>query len=202
MTARPAANARAEEHNTDLDAGATVAFIGNRIRELRAQRNLTLQALAEHTGLSSSMLSLVERGKTSPSIGTLVAISSALGIHMSDLLDNRSQHREDRVIQADDQPVFVTAEGVKRRVARTDDDRGLELVINEYEPGTGSGSAATHHSGYEYGMVLEGKLTIEVDGERFELKPGDSIAYHSELPHKIVNEGLKHVRAVWVNLER
>lgn len=200
MTTR--GNTHKNEMGTFVDADETVAFIGNRIRLLRADRNLTLQALAEKTGLSSSMLSLVERGKTSPSIGTLVAISSALGAHMSDLFDNRAGKQEQRVIRVEDQPVYVTAEGVKRRVVRTDDEHGMELVFNDYEPGTGSGSDLVHHSGYEYGVLLEGSLSVEVDGSTYELKPGDSISYNSQLPHRIQNNGRKHARAVWVNLER
>jgi transcriptional regulator with XRE-family HTH domain len=195
-------NTHKNEMGTFVDADETVAFIGNRIRLLRADRNLTLQALAEKTGLSSSMLSLVERGKTSPSIGTLVAISSALGAHMSDLFDNRAGKQEEPVIRVEDQRVYVTAEGVKRRVVRTDDEHGMELVFNDYEPGTGSGSDLVHHSGYEYGVLLEGSLSVEVDGSTYELKPGDSISYNSQLPHRIQNNGRKHARAVWVNLER
>lgn len=188
--------------DTVVDADATVSQVGNRIRELRVQRNLTLQALAERTGLSSSMLSLVERGKTSPSIGTLVAISSALNVHMTDLFDDRTVEEGEPVVRVEDQPVYVTGEGVQRRVVRTDDEHGIELVFNEYEPGTGSGGELVHHEGYEYGIVLEGKLTVEVNGNTFELRPGDCISYDSHLPHRISNAGRKHVRAVWVNLQR
>src|SRR5271165_1488673 len=64
-----------------------LATIGRNIRRLRNERGLTLQALADQTQLSASMLSLLERGKTGPSIGTLVVIASALGAQMSDLID-------------------------------------------------------------------------------------------------------------------
>ena len=192
---------RTRGRDTVVDAEATVALVGNRIRELRTNRNLTLQELAERTGLSSSLLSLVERGKTSPSIGTLVAISFALGIHMTDLFDNRTDATKEPVNRVENQPVYVTAQGVKRRVVRTDDLHGIELVFNDYEPGTGSGVAPVHHSGHEMGVVLGGKLTVEVDGSTYDLRPGDCIAYDSELPHKIVNNGRRHARAVWINLE-
>ena len=196
--------ALAENHKTDtvVDADSTVARVGNRIRDLRAKRNLTLQALADRTGLSSSMLSLVERGKTSPSIGTLVAIASALGVHMTDLFDDVGANEAEPVVRLQDQQVYVTGEGVQRRVVRTDDTHGIELVMNEYEPSTGSGGEPVHHEGHEFGLVLEGTLTVEVNGSVYELKTGDSISYDSNLPHKIVNRGKKHVKAVWVNLQR
>jgi transcriptional regulator with XRE-family HTH domain len=193
---------RTRGRDTVVDAKATVALVGTRIRELRTGRNLTLQELAERTGLSSSLLSLVERGRTSPSIGTLVAVSFALGIHMTDLFDDRTDATKEPVNRVENQPVYVTAQGVKRRVVRTDDLHGIELVFNDYEPGTSSGVAPVHHSGHEMGVVLGGKLTVEVDGSTYDLRPGDCIAYDSELPHKIVNNGRRHARAVWINLER
>jgi transcriptional regulator with XRE-family HTH domain len=202
MGARSVGHAPDTAPDTVVDADATVVRIGTRIRTLRSERNLTLQSLAESTGLSSSMLSLVERGKTSPSIGTLVAISSALGVHMTDLFDSRPERFEEPVTRFEDQPVYVTAQGVKRRIAKSDDERGAELVVNEYEPGTGSGPQLLHHSGFEYGLVLEGRLEVEVDGERYQLQPGDCISYDSQLPHRISNNGRKHVTAVWINLDR
>src|SRR5918992_904002 len=102
MGARSVGHAPDTASDTVVDADATVVRIGTRIRTLRSERNLTLQSLAESTGLSSSMLSLVERGKTSPSIGTLVAISSALGVHMSDLFDNRADKQQERVVRMAD----------------------------------------------------------------------------------------------------
>lgn len=185
-----------------VDVDMTVAQVGNRIRTLRAKRDLTLQSLADKTGLSSSMLSLVERGKASPSIGTLVAIASALGVHMTDLFEADGDRTEDLVIRSGDQPIFVTSEGVQRRLIRTDDARGLELVFNDYQPGTQSSVEPTHHSGYEYGIVLKGRLVVEVGGDSYEVRSGDCIAYDSTVPHRISNPGKSPARAVWVNVER
>jgi transcriptional regulator with XRE-family HTH domain len=203
LTNRNAARQDTEASNDESsDALETVAFLGTRIRELRQVRGLTLQQLSSKTGLSSSMLSLVERGKTSPSIGSLVAISSALGIHMTDLFDGKGNRTREPVVRATDQPVYVTPEGVTRRVVRVDDATGIEIVFNEWAPGTGSGGESTHHDGHEYGVVLEGRLVIEVDEHTYELKRGDSIGYDSRLPHKIENSGKKRARALWVNYER
>lgn len=191
-----------ERVNTVVDVDLTVAQVGNYIRTLRAKRSLTLQSLAEKTGLSSSMLSLVERGKASPSIGTLVAIASALGVHMSSLFDADMDRAGDLIIRVDDQPVYVTSSGVRRRLIRTDQARGVELVFNDYEPGTESSNNPVHHAGFEYGVVLKGRLIVEVGGERYEVKQGDCISYDSTVPHKILNPGRTAARALWLNLER
>ena len=191
---------RAERISVET-ADALVA-IGNRIRERRSQKALTLQALSELTGLSPSMLSLVERGQTSPSIGTLVVISSALGMHMSDLLAVNDRAARDPVSRVREQPMYETARGVLRRILREDRIRGVEVAINEYAPDTGSAEQPVHHAGYEYGVVLEGELTVEVDGLAYVLGPGDLISYDSSRAHRIWNHGPERARALWVNLER
>jgi transcriptional regulator with XRE-family HTH domain len=101
-------NKRLPEHSEriSIETADALAAIGNRIRDLRGQKGLTLQALSEQTGLSPSMLSLVERGQTSPSIGTLVVISSALGVHMSDLLAVEDRTARDPVSRASEQPIL------------------------------------------------------------------------------------------------
>lgn len=185
-----------------VDTDDTLITLGQRIREIRAERNLTLQTLAQRTGLSPSMLSLVERGKTSPSIGTLVAIASALGMHMSDLFAGDALDQPNVVVRRGEQPVYEASQGVTRRIVRADYANGVEIAINDYEPGTGSGPEPTRHGGVEFGILLEGSLTVEVNGVKYQLGEGDCISYESMTPHRIWNEGPSHARAVWVNLDR
>jgi uncharacterized cupin superfamily protein len=66
--------------------------------------------------------------------------------------------------------------------------------INEYEPNTGNSDAALSDAGFEYGFVLEGVLTVEVDKTPCILKSGDLISYNSRRAHKIWNYGRRKVR--------
>jgi transcriptional regulator with XRE-family HTH domain len=183
-------------------AAETVQAIGARVRALRSQRQLTLQALADMTGLSASLLSLVERGRTSPSIGTLVSVAHALGIHMNDLVPGEDRSWASPVTRHADQRQFSTPEGVTRRVIKDDRPRGVEIAVNEYAPGGRSADSSLHHEGYEYGMVLEGTLTVYLANGRHVLKSGDAIGYDSTKPHRICNESKRAARALWVNLDR
>ena len=149
----------------ETDTELTIRRVGHQIRTLRSARGLTLQDLAAHTGVSVSMLSMVERGVAGASIGTLVAVSSALGVHMSDLFDVGPE-RVFPVRTRAEQVEVQTAQGVVRRVAHHDPFRGLEMVVNEYAPGTASAAGAVHHTGTEFGVVVTGRLTVEVDGTR------------------------------------
>jgi transcriptional regulator with XRE-family HTH domain len=181
---------------------STLAAIGDRIREIRLARSMTLQGLAMASGLSPSMLSLVERGRASPSIGSLIVIANALRVTMSDLMVTEPTPDTKLVVRASEQRVVETARHVIRRLIREDRTRGISVAINEYAPHTGSNERPISHNGFEYGFVLEGTLTIEVDGVEYQLKSGDLISYSSRRPHKIWNHGRQKVRTLWFNLER
>lgn len=180
----------------------TLAAIGLRIRELRQSRGLTLQEIADVSGLSPAMLSLVERGRASPSIGSLIGIASALGVTMSDLLVAGTESEEKIVIRAAEARVVETDQHVVRRLMREDRGRGVSVAVNEYAPHTGSTEHPITHEGFEYGFVLQGELTVEVDGTKHMLRQGDLIAYSSRRKHKIWNHGRTKVRTLWFNLDR
>ncbi|MDQ6526416.1 cupin domain-containing protein [Nocardioides sp. LHD-245] len=182
-------------------ADQAIAQIGARVRLLRSRQGLTLKEVASRTGVSVSMLSMLERGVASASVGTLVSVASALGVHMSDLFDRDEPEHSDPVRRLAEQPSVRTNEGARRRVAHNDVESGVELAVNEYEPGGASGPVATHHDGREFGMLISGTLTVELDGQTHTLKPGDLIAYPSDRPHRIINSGRKKAVAVWVNIE-
>ncbi len=175
--------------------------IGAKIRRVRHERGLTLDTVAGRTGLTAAMVSMVELGRVAPSFGTLIAIASALNIHMSDLFYVPETAVREPVRRKADQVTFESAAGVLRRLVQIDDSRGLEFVVNEYGPRTSNAATALRHAGYEYGVLLDGSLVVELDGEPYELKPGDSISYASTTPHRIVNDGAKTARAVWVKLD-
>ena len=185
-------------------AGAADALIdiGRRVRDFRLESNMTLKMFSAATGLSTSMLSLVERGLSSPSIGSLITICSALGIQMSDLVVSDQPDTKSYVSRKDDQPTVTSGDGSTRRILRDDKRRGIEVAINEYQTNSGNSDQPLGHTGYEYGVLIEGRLVVEVGTERCELMPGDLISYDSRIPHKIWNYGKKPARTLWINHDR
>ena len=182
-------------------SNAVIAAIGNRLRNFRQERQMTLQELADVTDLSPSMLSLVERGRAAPSIQSLIVIANALNVTMSDLIVADKSDEERIVVHASDQPFVKAAQNVVRRVLREDRSRGISLAINEYEPETGSSLKRGGHSGFEYGFVLDGMLTVELENVTYQLKAGDLIAFESKRPHRFWNKGSKRARTLWINLK-
>lgn len=199
MTSEPVPK---EPEAFDATTANALSAIGNRIRELRQARGLTLQALAEACALSQSMLSLVERGRASPSIGSLIVIANALGVQMSDLIVEQPADDSKFIVRRNDQRIIKTAANVIRRLMREDRLRGISIAMNEYQPNTGANADPIKHDGYEYGIVLEGTLTVEINGAAHILNEGDLISYSSRRPHRIWNHGSTKVRTLWINLQQ
>ncbi len=173
--------------------------LGTRIRTLRLKRRRTLRHLADATGLSVSMVSMVERGQASPSIGTLVAIAAALGVPMVSLFGDGARGASP-VIRADQQPVVKTRRGVRRRLVIREPDSNVEVAENTYASGTASADVPIRHLGKEMGVLLEGILAVEVGGERYILRPGDAVVIDSARPHRFVNIGKRVARTLWINV--
>ena len=190
---------REDEPNEDIRDLSLLA-VGRRIRHLRRESQMTLQDLSERTGLSTSMISLVERGRTSPSIGSLVVLASALKVPIGELFIEIDQMPDDRVVRAEDQSLVVPWPGVSRRTAKIDRLRRIEISVNEWEPGGEREPQPARHAGFEYGLMLEGELTVDVDGVTHVLREGDLIGYPSTELHRLRNEGKDVAKAVWFNL--
>ncbi|MCK9915579.1 helix-turn-helix domain-containing protein [Microbacteriaceae bacterium K1510] len=202
MESAAKAPALPESDNFTEAAAAALAAIGLRIKEIRTSRGLTLQALSDASGVSTSMLSLVERGRASPSIGSLVVIASALGVTMSDIVASEPTPEEKLVVRSSELKAIETAQHVIRRLMREDRARGVSVAVNEYAPNTGNADQPITHDGYEYGYLLEGELTVTVEGVSHVLKAGDLISYSSRRPHQIWNFSRLKARTLWFNLLR
>jgi transcriptional regulator with XRE-family HTH domain len=185
----------------NIDTEEMLRAVGSKLRSTRQGQQLTLDTVAARSGLTAAMVSMVELGRVAPSFGTLIAIASALDISLSDLFDVGEQAVRESVCREEDQPLLETSAGVLRRIVQVDQARGLELVINHYEPGTSNAATAVRHNGVEYGLLVEGTLTIELAGVAYVLHPGDSISYPSATPHRIINDGPLTARAIWVKLD-
>jgi transcriptional regulator with XRE-family HTH domain len=158
---------------------------------------LSLRDLAERSGVSAPMLSQVERGETSPTLAVAAKIAAGLELTLSQLLRlDEAQH------------VVVIRAG-ERRAARRDGHRVEELTpplpgqradvsFHTLEAGAATGGAGDppmHEPGSrETAVVLEGSLTLFVDGARHELAAGDSVTFDADLPHHFENEGTKPTR--------
>ncbi len=183
-------------------ASQTLALIGARIRSARTARGMTLQALGDSTDLTVSMLSLVERGRAAPSIGSLIMIANALGVPMSELVPSEAPGDQEVVVRVGTRPVVESSESLLRTILRNDRTNGVLISLTVYRPNTGASSVPRGHGGWEHGFVLEGELTVELDGTAYRLQSGDLISYNSTRAHRIWNYSKQDAKALWFNHQK
>lgn len=181
--------------------------LGARLRAGRERSGLSVRALARRIGVSPSLLSQVERGLAQPSVGTLWAVVTELGLSLDGLFETPDAGDPEcpaAVQRAASRPALELGGGVvwERLTAGPDPDADFAFVT--YPPGadSGAGEPPTRHEGREYGYVISGRLKIEVGTETLELGAGDAVVFGSETPHRFRALGDEPVRAVWLNLRR
>lgn len=168
--------------------GGSAPELGRRLRDLRRERELSQQRLADAAALSKSFISELERGHSSASLGTLKRICAVLDVPVWALLDDSVAHPERNAA------VIVHANARKvRRIAGSDIDialltpdlnRSMQVTMSVLQPGEGYGHEAYTHEGEEFGLVLSGTYEVVVAGVAHVLNAGDSIYFSSRVPHR------------------
>jgi transcriptional regulator with XRE-family HTH domain len=167
-----------------------VLALGRRIRELRRQKNLALEALAERSGVSTSMLSAVERGIKVSSILVMSQIATALNTSIGRLIGEEGAPRV-VVIRGDEQQVIKDPAGIERRsLSPVLPGVEFEFMRTTIEPGTNAGVFPAHRPGSrEYLAVETGTLTLTVAGTDYVLRAGDCIYHDGDCLHGYRNDG-------------
>jgi transcriptional regulator with XRE-family HTH domain len=157
--------------------------VGSSARKLRVRRGLSIRQLAQQSGISVNTLSLIENGRTSPTVSTLQQLAAALGLSVAAFFETGV--RQENV-------VYVKS-GQRRRVTfdyGTIENLGAGFINSAVEPfvvtleaGAGSGPQATVHTGYEFVLCLRGRIVYRIDDRTYLLRQGDSLLLESHLPH-------------------
>jgi len=168
---------------------------------LRLARGLTQEELAERTDLSRSFISQLESDKTSPSIETLEIILRALG---TDLKHFFSDMEEEKIVfkKGERVPVYDLPEGVKMEYIMVGvEDKPIDPMVVELEPGAQT-EEEDYHEGYEFGFVVEGRIDLYLDGQRYRLRKGDAFYYKADKKHYVKNpDKKKKASLIWIEIE-
>jgi transcriptional regulator with XRE-family HTH domain len=165
-----------------------LAQLGDRIRDERARRRLSLEDLARKAQVSRSMLSAVERGEKAPSVLILDQIATGLGTSIARLLASENEGRI-VVLRAGNQDRAVDPLGWERRIlSPVLPNVEFEFMRTTLSPGVNAGAFLPHNPGSrEYVAVERGTLRLTIDGQAYLLKKGDSIYYAGDCIHEFEN---------------
>ncbi|HZD37176.1 MAG TPA: XRE family transcriptional regulator [Actinomycetes bacterium] len=200
--------------------------LGARLRAERERRDISLSELARRLGVSASLISQIETGKSKPSVVTLYGIASELGLSVDELLFTgngtqagqpapagvaaaaagapasmvpaASEGGDGPVQRAGRRKVIELESGVRWERLTAAHDPDVDFLYCVYDVGGASSSnpALLRHDGKEYGLVISGRLRATVGFESYLLEAGDSVSFPATTPHRYDNAGDEPVRFV------
>ena len=172
--------------------------IGHKLKELRLEKGLTLQQVADQAGCTAAYISQIENDKSSPSIASLKRIAHVLGVRIVDFFIEEVM--DDPVVLEPGQWPRVSLPRWRadiKQMVRGVNHKRMQPFFTVIEKGGGT-TEDYSHQGEEFGVVLEGELTLRVGDDTYQVKAGSSFYYPSILPHAWTNEKDEPCRVVWV----
>jgi DNA-binding XRE family transcriptional regulator len=157
--------------------------VGFRLRELRKQQGLSLRALAEKSGLSANTISLIENGKTSPSVDTLQQISLSLNVPITTFFEQQSLPESVIFTKNESRKGVNFSRGIVEEMGTGVGSEGLQPIKVSLAPQTNNGPQPLTHEGSEFVFCLSGRVEYQVMETSYTLEPGDSLLFSSKIPH-------------------
>lgn len=172
--------------------------IGEKIRRLRMQHNLTQEELADRCELSKGFISQVERELTSPSIATLVDILDALGTNLSDFFINELP---EKVVFSKNDVSVKTNEELRNEIhwiVPNAQKNSMEPILVHLGP-QGATSFDHPHDGEEFGYVLKGQICLHFGSKKMRVRSGEAFYFPAQAGHYISNPGERPASVLWVS---
>ncbi|WP_281842109.1 cupin domain-containing protein [Sinisalibacter aestuarii] len=165
--------------------------VGGRLKTLRQQAGLSQRQLAERAGVPHGQISMIETGRSSPSVASLRRILGGLGITMSAFFAPDEAPAQRVFFRAGELTDLTGQLGDGVAIAQVGDAlaHGLQILSETYAPGADTGEAMLDHEANEGGIVVAGEIEVSVGGERAVLGPGDAYLFDSRAPHRFRNIG-------------
>jgi len=169
--------------------GSNPVNVGDSLRRLREARKVSMRALAKISGLSANALSMIERGKTSPSVSTLYKLADALEVPVTAFFGTPVERQQVIHLRASDRPRVPIVRGSWEGLGGEKFTGRVEPFVLNLETGADSGPAPLVHTGHEFVFCLNGNLEYQVEEQYFLLSPGDSLLFAAHLRHHWRNVG-------------
>lgn len=175
-----------------------VINVGLRLREIRMENDLSIRDLAKKSGLNVNTLSMIENGKSSPSLETLQLLSFVLETPITAFFESEVPPQKITHHKSGQRSLVMFDQGVLEDLAEGMPRRGAESFLVTHHPHSDSGETPIVHTGREIVYCLDGSLTYTVDQKHYLLEPGDSLVFEAHLPHSWHNPNSSPTRSLLV----
>ena len=172
-----------------FDQEARSVDVGAKLRQLREERNKSMRKLATLSGLSANALSMIERGKTSPSVSTLYKLADALAVPITEFFSSEPDRSQIVFVKAESRTHMPFTRGIWEGLGGEQFSGRVEPFMLTLESGASSGPSNMAHTGHEFVFCLRGQLEYQVENEIYSLGPGDSLIFAAQLRHRWRNAG-------------
>ena len=172
--------------------------VGERVRELRTARDMTMRVLATKSGLSVHTLSMIELGKVSPSISVLYKLAEVLDVSITMFFSADTEQKQTIFLKSDERTRVSFPRGLIEGLGGEKFLGKVEPFLLTLENSANSGSKVISHTGHEFVFCLRGQLEYQVEHQIYELSPGDSILFAAHLKHRWKNPGKRVTTALVV----
>lgn len=173
--------------SSTANSGTGDELLGMKMREIRNQRGWTLKQLSVMSGLNINTLSLIEKGKTSPSIYTLQRLAEALDVPIKEFFEAVEPSRPVIFTPHDQRPRASGEKTFIENLGKGLKSSTLEPFVVNMEKYATSGGRTLFHSGYEFVYCLSGKILYYVQEVEYTLNPGDSLLFSAQIGHRWEN---------------
>jgi transcriptional regulator with XRE-family HTH domain len=166
---------------------ATQPALGQRLRQIRKDRRLSLNAVGAGTEISASFLAAVEKGKNDITLGRLMRLLGFYGLALGDLIEDQRPARDRRVVRRGEETRFeMPNEGIETLLVAPDTKRKMMPLLSTFEPGA-KRTGVPGHDGETFVHVLEGTFLFELTGQPpIVLHEGDTLYYRKPRPGPVV----------------
>ncbi|RKD31948.1 cupin domain-containing protein [Thermohalobacter berrensis] len=172
--------------------------IGSKIRSLRKSMNMSISDLSKKSGISTGLISQIERNMVVPSIESLWKISKGLNVSIGYFFNEKNKVPINPIVRKDQRKKIITANSnAIYELLVPDLNRKIEFLYITIEPGDSTTKELIQHEGEECGIVIKGKLLIKTELKDYILEEGDSIYLDSSTPHRYINIGDKPCISIW-----
>lgn len=175
--------------------------LGALLKAIRSSRNLTIKEVTAKAGVSSSLLSQIERNRISPSLDTLLQILDVYGVSPDKFFKDYETSSRVEIIKQDQRKIYQR-KGFKYETlcgkSQTRGNHSFNAFFLELAPGQQRGDDGDGHLGRELGIVIKGSATLLYGQDTYELNTGDSVSFFSQIPHVIKNSSDQVFQAYWV----
>jgi transcriptional regulator with XRE-family HTH domain len=157
--------------------------VGQKLHTMRKARKLSIRTLAQQSKLSVNTLSLIENGKTSPSVSTLSQLAKSMDVPITAFFESDDHIRRIVYQRVGERKQIVFSQGQMEKLNEGLPGLGSEPFITRLEPGANSGKTPIVFPGREFIYCLDGHITYIIDDETYSLAPGDSLIFDAYTPH-------------------